>query len=239
MKQRIELTVEKRESGRANARGLRINKMVPGVIYGATENVTVQLHVNDVLKYNSRAYENALLNIKSPDAKLNGKVALFKEVVVHPLTRRPEHVDLFALDLTKMVRVSIEVRIEGKAIGIAEGGLLNIVSRQVEIECLPTAIPDFIVVDVTNLGVGDSLHVSDMTIPAGVKMISRPETTIAAVVIQAEEVVAAPVVEAAAAAPAAGAKAAPGAAPAAAAGKAAAPAAAAGKAAPAKPAAKK
>lgn len=239
MKQRIELTVEKRESGRANARGLRLNKMVPGVIYGATENVTVQLHVNDVLKYNSRAFENALLNIKSPDAKLNGKVALFKEVVVHPLTRRPEHVDLFALDLTKMVRVSIEVRIEGKAIGIAEGGLLNIVSRQVEIECLPTEIPDFIVVDVTNLGVGDSLHVSDMTIPAGIKMISRPETTIAAVVVQEEEVVAAPAADAAAAAaPAAGAKAAPGAAPAAAAGKAAAPAAA-GKAAPAKPAAKK
>lgn len=245
MKQRIELAVEKREAGRANARGLRINKMVPGVIYGATENVTVQLHVNDVLKYNSRAYENALLNIKSPDAKLNGKVALFKEVVVHPLTRRPEHVDLFALDLTKMVRVSIEVRVEGKAIGIAEGGLLNIVSRQVEIECLPTAIPDFIVVDVTNLGVGDSLHVSDMAIPEGVKMISRPETTIAAVVIQEEEVVAAPVADAAAAAaPAAGAKAAPGAAAPAAAGKAAAPAAAAGKAAagkaaPAKPAAKK
>ena len=239
MKQRIELTVEKREAGRANARSLRVNKMVPGVIYGATENVTVQLHVNDVLKYNSRAYENALLNIKSPDAKLNGKVALFKEVVVHPLSRRPEHVDLFALDLTKMVRVSIEVRVEGKAIGIAEGGLLNIVSRQVEVECLPTEIPDFIVVDVTNLGVGDSLHVSDMTIPAGVKMISRPETTIAAVVIQEEEVVAAPVVDAAvAAAPAAGAKAAPGAAAPAAAGKAAAPAAA-GKAAPAKPAAKK
>ena len=240
MKQRIELTVEKREAGRANARGLRVNKMVPGVIYGATENVTVQLHVNDVLKYNSRAFENALLNIKSPDAKLNGKVALFKEVVVHPLTRRPEHVDLFSLDLTKMVRVSIEVRVEGKAIGIAEGGLLNIVSRQVEIECLPTEIPDFITVDVTNLGVGDSLHVSELTIPAGIKMISRPETTIAAVVVQEEEVVAAPVADAAAAAPAAGAKAAPGAAPAAAAGKAAAaPAAAAGKAAPAKPAAKK
>ena len=236
MKQRIELAVEKREAGRANARGLRVNKMVPGVIYGATENVNVQLHVNDVLKYNSRAYENALLNIKSPDSKLNGKVALFKEVVVHPLTRRPEHVDLFALDLTKMVRVSIEVRVEGKAIGIAEGGLLNIVSRQIEVECLPTEIPDFIVVDVTNLGVGDSLHVSDMTIPDGIKLISRPDLTIAAVVIQEEEVVAAPVVAdaAAAAAPAAaGAKPAPGAAPAAAAP------AAGTKAAPAKPAAKK
>ena len=95
--------------------------MVLGVIYGAIENAHISLHVNDILKYNSRAYENALLNIKSSNPKLNGKVALIKEVFVHPLTRRPEHVDLFALDMTKTVRVSIEIRLEGKAIGICEG----------------------------------------------------------------------------------------------------------------------
>lgn len=217
MKQRIELNVVAREAGRASARGLRVNKMVPGVIYGAIENVNVSLHVNDILKYNARAYENALLNIKSEDPKLNGKIALLKEVSVHPLTRRPEHVDLFALDLNKAVRVSVEIKVEGKAIGISEGGLLNIVTRQVEVECLPTAIPDSIIIDVTNLGVGDSIHASELTIPAGVKLLSRPELTIAAVVEQEEEVVATPVAAAApvagaapaagAAAPAAGAKA--------------------------------
>ena len=203
MKQRIELTVEARITGRAESRSLRVKKMVPGVIYGAIENAHISLHVNDILKYNSRAYENALLNIKSSNPKLNGKVALIKEVFVHPLTRRPEHVDLFALDMTKTVRVSIEIRLEGKAIGISEGGFLNIVSRQVEVECLPTEIPDFIIVDVSNLGVGDSIHASELTIPEGVKLISRPELTIAAVVEQAEEEAAAPA--AGAAAPAAGA----------------------------------
>jgi large subunit ribosomal protein L25 len=226
MKQRIELTVETRQAGRAGARGLRVNKQVPGVIYGAIDNVNVQVHVNDILKYNSRAYENALLNLKSSDSKLNGKVALIKSVSVHPLTRRPEHVDLFALDLTKAVRVSVEIRLEGKAIGLSEGGLLNIVARQVEVECLPTEIPDAIVVDVTNLGVGDSIHASELVIPAGVKLISRPELTIAAVVEQEDEVVATPA--AAAATPAAGA-----AAPAAGAAGAKAPAAAAGAKAPA------
>lgn len=228
-KQRIELTVATRETGRANSRELRVNKMVPGVIYGAMENQNVSVHVNDILKYNTRAYENALLNLKSSDSKLNGKVALIKSVQVNPLSRRPEHVDFFALDLNKPVRVSVEIKIEGKAIGIAEGGLLNIVMRSVEVECLPTAIPDFLTLDVSNLGVGDSLHASELTMPAGVKLISRPEVTIAAVVEQEEEVVAAPVAAAAAApaAAAAGAKA-----PAAAAGGAKAPAAA-------KPAAKK
>lgn len=208
MKQRIELTVEARTTGRAEARGLRVNKMVPGVIYGAIENAHISLHVNDILKYNSRAYENALLNIKSSNVKLNGKVALIKEVHVNPLTRRPEHVDLFALDMTKQVRVSVEIKLEGKPIGISEGGLLNIVSRQVEVECLPTEIPDFIVADVTNLGVGDSIHASELTIPAGVKLISRPELTIAAVVEQEEEIVATPAAGAAAT-PAAGAAATP------------------------------
>jgi large subunit ribosomal protein L25 len=206
MKQRIELEVKNREAGRAGARGLRVNKMVPGVIYGAIENQNVSLHVNDILKYNSRAFENALLNLKSENPKLNGKVALLKSVTVHPLTRRPEHVDLFALDLNKPVRVSVEVRVEGKAIGISEGGFLNIVARQVEVECLPTAIPESLVVDVTNLGVGDSIHASELTIPAGVKLISRPELTIAAIVEQEEEIVATPAAAATAAAtPAAGA----------------------------------
>lgn len=206
MKQRIELNVENREPGRNTARGLRVVKMVPGVIYGSLETTHVSLHVNDVLKYNSRAYENALMNIKSPNSKINGKVALFKEVIVNPVTRVPEHIDLFALDMNKAVRVSVEIRVEGKAIGISEGGLLNVVTRQVEVECLPTQIPESISVDVTNLGVGDSIHASELTIPDGIKLISRPELTIVAVVEQAEEEVAAPVAAAApGAAPAAGA----------------------------------
>lgn len=211
-KQRIELNVVKRETGRANSRELRVNKMVPAVIYGAIENTNFSVHVNDILKYNTRAYENALLNLKSDDSKLNGKVALIKSVQVNPLSRRPEHVDFFAIDLNKTVRVSVEIKIEGKAIGIAEGGLLNIVMRSVEVECLPTAIPEFLTLDVSNLGVGESLHASELAMPAGVKLISRPEVTIAAVVEQEDEVAATPAAAAApaagAAAPAAGAKAA-------------------------------
>lgn len=218
MKQRIELNVETRQPGRANSRKLRINKMVPAVVYGSLEPINVSIHVNDVLKYNSRNYENALMNLKSGDSKVNGKVALFKEVFVNPLTRTPEHVDLFALDLSKAVRVSVEIAVEGKAKGLSEGGLLNIVTRQVEIECLPTEIPDTILVDVTELGLGESIHAAALKIPSGIKLISRPELTIVAVVEQEDEVVAAP---AAAAAPAAGA-----AAPAAAGKAAAAPAAA-------------
>ena len=225
MKQRIELTVTPRESGKSANRANRLQKHIPAVIYGAMKNMNVTLHENDIVKYNTRAYENALFNLKSTDAAANGKVVLMKTVDVHPLTRRPVHVDLFALDLTKTVRIHVEVRLEGKAIGLADGGLLNIVNRQIEIECLPTDIPDSFVADISHLGVGDALHVSDINVGKGIKVISAPDLTIA-VVNLAEEEAATPVAAAAAtdaAAPAAGAKAA--AAPAAGAKAAAAPAA--------------
>lgn len=202
MKNRIELTMETRETGKHNSRALRNAAKVPGVIYGAVENTNVFVDVRDILKYNTRAYENALFNVKSSINKANGKVVLIKSVDVHPLTRRPVHVDFFALDMTKTVRVHVEVRLEGKPIGLSEGGLLNVVQRQVEIECLPTDIPDFFTADVSNLGVGDALHVSDLNV-GSVKVLSRPEDTIAVVAVQEEEAAAAPA--AAAAAPAAGA----------------------------------
>lgn len=218
MKSRIELSVEPREPGKATSRALRADKKVPAIIYGATAPTSVWLLEKDVVKYNKMAFENALFNLKSSDKNASGKVVLMKQVDVHPLSRRPQHVDLFALDLTKTVRLDLEVRVEGKPIGISEGGLLNVVNRYIEIEVLPTEIPDFITADVSNLGIGDALHVSDLALPKGVKVLSDKGLTIAVVNMAEEEAVATP---AAAAAPAAGAAAAPAAgakAPAAAAG---------------------
>lgn len=213
MKQRHELTVEPRAHGKHANRALRKAMKVPGVIYGAITNVNVCMAENDVIRFNSRKFDNALFTLKSSIKDANGKVVLIKSVDIHPLTRRPVHADLYALDLTKTVRVSIEIKTEGKPAGISDGGLLSIVNRQVEIEVLPTDIPENLTVDVSHLGVGESVHVSDLKLPAGVKMISAADLTLAVVTTIEEETAAAPTE--AAAAPAAGA-----AAPAAAAGKA-------------------
>ncbi len=221
MKQRHELTVEPRLDGKHHCRALRKEKKIPGVLYGSMANVNVSMAENDVIKFNSRKFDNALFTIKSSIKEANGKVVLLKKVDINPLSRRPVHADLYALDLTKMVRVSVEIKTEDKPVRIADGGLLSIVNREVEIEVLPTEIPDSFTLDVSHLGVGESVHVSDIKLPDGVKMISAQELTLAVVSLMAAEE-AAPVA-AAAATPAAGA-----AAPAAAAGakdaKAAAPA---------------
>ncbi len=206
MKQRLELTVEPRQTGKHFSRALRVDRKVPAVVYGSTDNANIFVNEGDVVRYNTRNYENALFNLKSSDKNANGKVVLIKFVDVHPLTRRPVHVDFFALDMKKAVRVSIEIKLEGKPVGLAEGGLLNVVNRQIEIECLPGDIPEFFTLDVSNLGVGDALHVSDLAIPEKFKLISGSELTIAVVNLQEEEAVVAPTADAAAAAtPAAGA----------------------------------
>lgn len=201
MKNRIDLNVEPRQTGKGNSRELRTNRQVPAVVYGAIKPVNVTVLEKDMVKYNTRAYENALFNLKSADNAANGIVALVKSVDVHPVSRRPVHVDFYALDLKKPVRVWVEIRLEGKPLGLAEGGILNLVNRQVEIEVLPTEIPDFFTADVSHLGLGDALHVSDLKVTGSTKIISGAELTIAVCSVQEET--AAPTAAPAAAAPAA------------------------------------
>lgn len=208
MKNRIELNVDARQTGKGNSRELRNSRQVPAVIYGAITPVNVCVLEKDMVKYNTRAYENALFNVKSTVKDANGIVVLIKQVDVHPVSRRPVHVDFYALDLKKPVRVWVEVRLEGKPIGLAEGGMLNVVNRQVEVEVLPTDIPEFFTADVSNLGLGDALHVSDLKVSGSTKIISGAELTLAVVSEQDEEVAATPAAAPAAAkAPAAAAKA--------------------------------
>ena len=222
MKERIELTADLRSTGKSEARALRRAEKVPAVVYGAGKNTNLFVETKAIKKYKTRAYENALYTLKSPTTELNNVVVLMKDVTVHPVTQIPLHVDFFAIDLKKPIRVFVEIRLEGKPIGIAEGGLLNAVTREAEIECLPTAIPEFITVDVSGLGVGQAIHISDLNLPTGAKMISLSHLTVA--VVNKEDEKATPVAtEAAAAAPAAATPAA-GKAPAAAAGAAKAPA---------------
>lgn len=191
--------------------------------------------MNDAVKYSRLAFENSIFTLESSDPSINGLKVLKKSIDIHPVSRRPIHMDFFAPDMTQAVRVNVEVRITGKAKGTGEGGLVSMVRRDVEIECLPLEIPAFFELDVTELDLNDSMHVSDIKFPENVKVItSLEETIVSCAEVKEEEIVAAPAADAAAAAgaPAAGAA---GAAPAA--GGAAAPAA--GAAAPAAGADKK
>lgn len=203
----LEFNVELRTPGKHWSRGLRKDKHVPAVVYGPKiKNINIVLKESEVVKFAKQRFENSIFILRSKDSQLNNLKVLKKAVDIHPVSRRPVHLDLFALDLTKAVRVFVEVRLEGKPVGTKEGGVLNTVTREVEVECLPTNIPQFVSIDVSNLGVGDSIHASELAMPKDVKLITLSTETICTVSVVAEEV-AAPV---AVAATADGAAAAPG-----------------------------
>jgi large subunit ribosomal protein L25 len=202
----LTLSVEPRTSGKHFSRTLRKEEKVPAVVYGPkVKSSVLWLQEKELKKFMDRKFENSIFTLQSSDKGLNNLKVLKKQTAIHPLSRRPVHVDFYAIDLTKKLRVDVEVRFTGKAEGLKAGGVLNLVQRTVEVECLPTDIPAFIEVDISHLNVGNSLHVSDLKAPEKVTIVSRPEETLCTIVI-VEEITAAPV---AAAAPAEGAAPAP------------------------------
>jgi large subunit ribosomal protein L25 len=206
MRLQVEIPVSTRTSGKHFSRQSRVSGKVPGVVYGPkTEPVNVLAEEITVNKYKGSKFESSLFVLKSDNKAIDKIVVILRDVQVHPVTRRPLHVDFYAPDMTKPVRISVEIRLEGKPIGLAEGGMLSHALREVEIEVLPTNIPEFIVADVSGLGLNEALHVSDLSLGEGVKLISMPTLTIATVAAHKEE---AATPAAAAAAPAAGAAAA-------------------------------
>lgn len=207
----LNLTAKSRTVGKHHSRSLRKGMEVPAVVYGPKmKNVNLSLRENELVKYLPSKYDNAIFTIESDDKEISGLKVLKKEVTIHPVSRRPVHVDLFAIDMTQKIQVWVEVKFTGKAEGLKEGGVLNVVMREVEVESLPNMIPEFIALDVTPLNVGESFHVSDLQLPEGVEMVSSSDETLCTVAVVEEEA-AAPVVAApaeGAAAPAEGAAAA-------------------------------
>lgn len=160
----IQIKAEPRQAGKHYSRGHRVNKQIPAVIYGPhIENLNIIISELDANKYSQAKYENSIFVLNSADKKINKLQVLRKSMDRHPVSRRPTHIDFYALDINQSVRVHVEIHFVGKSKGVTEGGVLQVLRRDVEVECLPKDIPHFFEVDVTNLDVGHALHVSDMT----------------------------------------------------------------------------
>jgi len=200
----IVVTAESRtESGKNANRRLRIKGLIPGVVYGAKkETLPVSVSPKDigtVLK--SASGENTLFDL---DLKGGRRKVILKEFQREPLKGRLLHVDFYEVALDKKIEVKVPVEIVGVPVGVkTQGGILDFVTRELEIECLPTEIPDKISVDVTGLELGKHLRVSDLQVPDRVVVLTEPGIVVVHVVAPRAEEVAAPV-EAVAGAEAAG-----------------------------------
>ncbi len=192
---RVQLNVNLREAaGKGGARKARARGVVPGVVYGkGYENINVEVNDKEILTaISGKSGVNTLLDINIP--KHGVVTALLKDYQADILTRKLTHLDFIKIDLSQKLSVSVPLHYVGKSEGVKEGGILEAIRRELEVKCLPTAIPEFIEVDVTALKIGQSIHVNEVKFPVGVEL-SHPDenyTLVSIVAPKEEEVVAAP-----------------------------------------------
>jgi len=188
------LSAEPRSAtGKGANRKLRVAGRIPAVIYGKGRDalsVALDPKALETLLHKSGAGLNTLI-----DLSVSGRTdtVLVKELQRHPVYGSYVHVDFFQVDLTQTITVSVPIHFTGKARGVEFGGILDHPLREIEVECLPRAIPEFVEVDVSGLEIGQSIHVRDLRLPDGVEVKTDPELPVASVVLPAAEVEAAPI----------------------------------------------
>jgi large subunit ribosomal protein L25 len=204
----LEIKVERRAGrGKGEAGKLRRAGTIPAVFYGPRRStVAIGVQAEEFerkLSHLEGSHLIRLVNDGGKDADLHDKAVLLREVQRHPVTDAVLHVDFLEVDLTERLIVSVPLHFIGKATGVVAGGILQPVVREVEVECLPTEIPEFIEVDVSALGIHEAVHLSDLRLPEGATSVGDPTQTLVTVLPPTVEE-AKPAAEAAEAAPAEG-----------------------------------
>lgn len=180
----LEIQADARDPGsKQTARRLRRSGKIPGILYGPkTQTIALELNKKEFSSRVAGLEGSHLVRLKSDSASLVDKVALVKEMQFHPITGEVVHADLYEVDLTARIRVQVPLHFVGKAVGVVRGGILQPIVREIEVECLPLDIPDFFNVEVSELDIGDSAHIEDLTMPEGIQAIYESNLALVAVV---------------------------------------------------------
>ena len=180
---------QRTETGKGPARRLRMEGLLPAVLYGTgiEENILLSLNDRELEKVlHTGAGGNVLVNLKI-QGKRKQHTVMFKDVSRNPSKENIVHVDLFEISMDQKVTVEVPVHLEGKCRGVVEGGIIQHELRTVRVECLPNAIPASVDVDVTDLDTGDSVHISDLRLPEGVNTLDDETLTVVSIVAPAAE----------------------------------------------------
>lgn len=167
-----ELNVEIRENtGKGVARKLRAVGKCPAVVYGkGMEPTAITIEPKDLEKaIATDSGWNTLLTLKGA-AEVEGKVVVLKDLDLHAIRRTMVCADFHAIDVLKKVSFMVPVHTVGTSVGEKEGGILQLIRHELEVVCLPTAIPQSIDIDVTELGIGDVFHVAEVVVPEGAEI---------------------------------------------------------------------
>ena len=178
---------QRNEFGTRVTRRLRKQGLVPGVVYGTPEGDSIAFSVEQRTLRRVLVGSGALI-----DLTVDGdtRPVIVKDQQFHPVRGELIHIDFVQVRLDEKIQTQVAVHVQGteEAPGVKEGGVLEQATHQLNIEALPTAIPDAIVVDVSGLGIADTMHLSAVTAPEGVTFLDDPEETIiATIVVPTEE----------------------------------------------------
>lgn len=180
-----ELTIEvqnREDSGKNKNRQLRAQGRIPAVVYGGDLGpANIQVGERTIGKLLRTAGENAvfLLSLEGTDQTRH---AMIKELAVDAVTGQVLHIDFQRVDMTEKIRLDVPVELLGEPAGVRlEGGMIDFVSREVEVECLPGNIPETVTVNVEELHIGDTVQASELELGEGVELIDDPERVIASI----------------------------------------------------------
>ncbi|ABW68621.1 50S ribosomal protein L25 [Desulfosudis oleivorans] len=185
-----ELQVKTRQmAGGPTPKALRRQGFVPAIVYGhkndplplAVDDHTFRLLLKD-------AGQQALLSLVIDDGAAS-KTVMLKELQQHPVSLKLIHADFHEVDLTKKITTYVPVATTGVCKGEKEGGVLQLIRRELEVRCLPGLIPESIAIDISALDIGDSVHVADIEAPEGVELVHEVNFTVIAVAAPTKETV--------------------------------------------------
>ncbi len=188
---KFDLAVNVREkSGKGAARQLRRDGKVPGVLYGQGECLLLTIEPEPLVKIlKSQAGSTALISLTISGAKSKPKrTALLRDFQVDPVVGNVLHADLFEISMEKPIRVKVPVHvIGGTPAGVKEGGILHHNMRELHVECLPAALPDYIEVDASPLNINQGIHLKDIAKREGVRFLDDSELMVVSVAVPMSE----------------------------------------------------
>lgn len=182
--EKINLKAKLREElGKEAVKKLRAQGLIPAVVYKGKNSLNIKVFSKDFLEViHTKAGENVVVNLQI-ESKKPSRTAIIKETQYHPVRGDILHVDFNEISLTEVLTVKVPIAVKGEAQGIKEGGVLEHALWEIEVECLPTQIPENVPVDVSPLKIGDSILVKDLQLSGGVKVLSDPETTVVSLAV--------------------------------------------------------
>ena len=181
----IELSAKKREqTGKGAARKLRKNNEIPAIVYGAGKDPEMlSINAPDFVKIiRNNGSMGLFFNLKIQGDSGNGKIAVLKNMQMDTFGLNCLHVDLHEIDMDTMVTISVQVEAIGESRGVKDGGLLQIIRRELDVICKPADTPETIQIDISDLDVGDAVHVEDIDLGENIEIPHEVNFTVITIV---------------------------------------------------------